>query len=99
MQLSKAQRIWKLIPEHRLTRLVCVLEVPIPFLERKGEVNLPKSVHTRVCERVRVHACMHEHVVCVRVCLFPGLWVDTAGRDAAGRAASGNRVCVLFGHL
>ena len=74
------------IPNGYPTRLVCVLEMPISFLERKRDMNLPKNVHMSVV----VHECVHE---CVCVC--PGPRVDTAGRGAVGHMGSGLRVCVL----
>lgn len=48
------------IPNGYPTRLVCVLEMPISFLERKRDMNLPKNVHMSVF----VHECVHE-CVCV----------------------------------
>lgn len=56
-KLSNPQGI---IPNCYPARLVCVLEMPISFLERKRDMNLPKNVHMSVC--------MHE---CVCVCPGP----------------------------
>lgn len=56
------QRESEFIPDHHHpARLVCVLEVPISFLDSKRALTLPKSVHTSIVgvvhEREHVSVC------------------------------------------